>query len=71
MCQSPFHQIGSQSHQTIVHGAHVILICDVYGALVDDIACVYFVFKKESGYAGVRIAVDDGPVDGRRAAVVG
>ena len=54
-----------------MHGAHVILICDVYGALVDDIACVYFVFKKESGYAGVRIAVDDGPVDGRRAAVVG
>ena len=37
MCQSPVHQIGSQSHQTIVYGAHVILICDVYGALVDDI----------------------------------
>ena len=70
MSQSAFYQIGTQGHQSVVHGAYIILIGDVYGALVDDIAGVYFVLKEESGYACACIAVDDGPVDGRGAAIV-
>ena len=46
--------------------AYIVLIGDVYGALVYDISGVYFVLKEECGDARALIAIDNGPVDGRR-----
>ena len=65
------HQLSAQQHEAVVHGAHVVGVGNGDAHLADDFAGVNLLAEKEGGEPGLGLAVDDGPVDGRRAAVLG
>ena len=57
-------------HQLVVDGSGVVVRQDVDAALHHDVARVYLVLEPEGGDARMRLAVDDGPVDGRGSAIL-
>ena len=65
------HQLAAQHHQLVVNDAHVVRIGNGDAYLLDDLARINFMLQEEGRDARLRLAVDDGPVDGRSSAVLG
>ena len=63
-------QCGTDSHQSVVHRARVVGLGDGHAALQDDAPRVDLMAEEEGGDACFLVAMDDGPVDRRRAAVL-
>ena len=74
-CQDGIHGLhhypAAQLHQPVVHRARIVRIGNRHALLTDDLARVYLVLQEKSSDTGLCIAVDDGPVDRRRTAVLG
>ena len=63
-------QCGTDSHQSVVHRTRVVGLGDGYAALQDDVARVDLMAEEEGRDARFLVAMDDGPVDRRRAAIL-
>ena len=64
-------QLGTEVHQSVVDIFYVGRVGNVESLLADDAASIDVVVEEESGDASLRLTVDDGPVDGCSAAIVG
>jgi len=60
-------QCGTNSHQSVVHRARVVRFRNGQSTLQNDVARVDLMAEKEGGDARFLGAMDDGPVDRRRA----
>ena len=60
---------GSELHQSVVDGSHVLVGPDLDLFASDNVACVEFMLEEECGHTSLFVAIDHGPVDRSRSAV--